>query len=89
VDLAGNERMVSNASKIQTDETKFINSSLLGLKKCIVDQFKKVYNKNLKINFSENLLTKVLKDSINFKRGESDTFSVIIANISTKEEDMH
>jgi len=88
VDLAGNERMDSTASKTQTDETKFINSSLLGLKKCVVDQFKKVYNKNLKINFSENLLTKLLKDSLNFKRGESDTFSVIIANVSTKEEDI-
>jgi len=44
VDLAGSERMStdSQSSKTLDNEAKNINLSLLCLKSCIVDQFKKV-----------------------------------------------
>jgi len=69
-------------------ETTAINKSLSTLKNCIVNQFKKDYNNNIKIPFNENILTKFLKDSIDFKNGQRDTYTVLICNLSQLTKDL-
>mmetsp|Transcript_36407 Transcript_36407/g.79382 ORF Transcript_36407/g.79382 Transcript_36407/m.79382 type:complete len:100 (-) Transcript_36407:141-440(-) len=73
------------------NETIQINKSLMALKSVILDQFKKEYCVSLKgkkVNFKEHLLTSVLRDSIDFKKGSQDTFTIIIATISNQKDDL-
>jgi len=85
VDLAGSERMASGASNVTDQETTSINSSLLSLKSCIVDQFKN-NSQQYKVNFNGNILTKLLKESLDMKNDSKNVQTVIITTVCTKVE---